>query len=201
MKSFLSVFLVLGLLTGCSTALLKGQPAAKVYTLNAPVVSQGERRLPHSLQVMIPESAPGLGTERIALRKDDNQIDYYHGVRWASSLNALVQSLLVESFDNSNTLRAVGSDTVEISPDYTLLVEIRDFQMESNQSRYVAHVRMVAKLMSSATQKVVMSRSYDEKAEAAQHAMASIMQAFDKAFQIASRKMVADVNADLTRRK
>ena len=194
MKKTFVLLLSLALLSGCSS-LFKGPPAAKIYTLNTPQVSLNTgARLPVSLQVLLPQAAPGLDTERIALRKDDNQIDYYAGARWASGLNLLVQSLLVESFDNSHALTSVGNDTAAIKQDYSLLVEIRDFQMESDQSHQVAHVRLVAKLLQAGSQNVIMTRSYDEKIAAEENRMSAIMKAFDKAYQSTARKLVADIN-------
>jgi len=196
MRLIFTFLLALSLLTGCASILPKGPPAAKLYTLNPPQVTQSAKRLPVSLQVLMPQAAPGLETERIALRKDDNQIDYYADVRWASSLNAMVQSLLVESFENSHSLKAVGNDLVEMSPSHSLLIEIRDFQIEGSQ----AHVRLTAKLMKADKQEIILTRSYDEKAAVDSNDMTHIMKAFDNAYQEAARKLVADMLAQFGRK-
>jgi len=194
MKKTFALLLTIALLSGCASLLPKGPPAAKLYTLNpAPIAQSNTPRLPVNLQILMPQASPGLESERVAVRKDDNQIDYYAGIRWASNLNTLVQSLVVESFDNSHALKSVGNDLIAMNPTHNLLIEIRDFQVEDNKT----HVRLVVKLMKTDTQQVIMTRSYDEKAAIENNDVAHIMKSFDKAYQQAAGTMVTDIISQL----
>jgi cholesterol transport system auxiliary component len=162
----------------------------------------GELNLPPtliSLQIMQPQATPGLDSERIILRRDDNRIDYVSDAKWSGNLNSMMQSLLVESFDRSHALKAVGSDLVAMSHDYTLLIEIRDFQAEYLASNPVprAHVRLTAKLIKADTATVVATRNYEEKEAATGDDLTSIVHAFDTATQNALQKVVSETIATL----
>ena len=193
-KLILSLGMSLFLLSGCSSILPKGAPAPRQYTLNAPVTTEAGDKIPARLQILIPQATPGLETERIVLRNTDNQVDYFADTKWTGTLTALVQSLLVESFDNTHRLQSVGSDLVAINQNYNLLIEIRDFQAEylKGSSNPRAHIRIIAKLIKSDTNDVVTTNTYDESAMASGNNLQEIIPAFDKAWQQASAKIVSD---------
>lgn len=187
------------LLVGCGSLLPKGGPAPRLYTLNALAVpknaDQSAREpLPVNLKVLKPQAAPGLETERIALRKNNNQIDYYADARWASDAATLLQSSLVESFEASRRLRSVSNDLVVLKSDYDVLIELRDFQADytSNQA-IAAHVRLTAKLINTKTEEIVKTFPYDQIETVKGSSLNDIVLAFDKAQQVVAQKLVQDV--------
>lgn len=182
-------------LTACGSLLPKGDPAPRLYTLNAPPSAPGTtKKLPFDMQILMPQAAPGLDTERVILRTTDNRIDYYADAKWAGTAPALVQSVLVESFEKNNTLHAVGSDLVSMSQHYNLQIEIRDFQSEYivNTTMPRAHVRLVAKLIKADTNKVIATTSYDETNVAGSNTLQNIVIAFDRALQQATNRIITD---------
>lgn len=194
MKKIISLTIASFLLASCSSILPKGAPAPRLYTLNAPYEAQAGQRIPARLQILIPQANPGLETERIVLRNTDNQMDYFADTKWAGPATAMVQSLLVESFDNTGRLEAVGSDLVSINQNYNLLVEIRDFQAEytKGSSTPRAHVRLTAKLIKADTNDILTTTTYDEKEFSSNNSLQEIVPAFDKAWQRVSIRIVND---------
>ncbi|MDB5478694.1 MAG: hypothetical protein JWM96_1189 [Alphaproteobacteria bacterium] len=191
----LSLALSLLLLSGCSL-LPKGAEAPRLFTLNPPQMAaqNASARLPVNLQILLPQVVPGLDGERIALRRSDNQIDYYADTKWAGNLNAVVQSVLVESFDASGALKSVGNDLITMNEDYALLVEIRDFQSEYiiNTTTPRAHIRLAVKLIRKDTNEILSTRVYDQKENSEGDGMQQIITAFDIAFQRAAKNITAD---------
>jgi cholesterol transport system auxiliary component len=189
------IFISLLLLAGCSSILPKGAPAPRQYTLNAPIVhTTAAQQISVGLQILQPQATPGLESERIILRRDDNRIDYFANAKWTSNLNALVQSLLVESFDSTHRVKSVGNDLVAMNPDYSLLIEIRDFQAEyiSGNPAPRAHVRLVAKLIKTNGNVMIATNNYEEKEMAASDDLSGIIRAFDTATRHAVEKIVTD---------
>lgn len=186
-------------LAGCSSLLPKGGPAPRVYTLNAlSVPKEPKVALPISLKVLKPQAAPGLETERIALRKDNNQVDYYADARWAADAPTLLQSTLVESFEASRRLRSVSNDLVVLKSDYDLLIELRDFQAEYKGSQTEAvRVRLTAKLIHTASEEIIKTWPYEQVEPVKTQNMSGIVIAFDKAQQAIAQKLVSDALSQL----
>jgi len=55
-------------------------------------------------------------------------MDYYANSQWTDRVPLLLQSLLVEAFEKSGRIAAVGRETAGIRADYVLETEIRDFE-------------------------------------------------------------------------
>lgn len=190
-----TVALFAALVLGACSILPKGPPPAELFTLNAPSVQNSThttRSLP-SIKILLPQAASGLETSRVALRSGNNRIDYYRDIRWADTSTALLQSLLVESFDNSNAFKAVTNDLMDLYADYNLLVDIRDFQIEYKNDKPYANIRFVTKLIKNGPQqKIVMTRTYHAQEDASANDLKAVMQAFDRGYQKIAKDIVYD---------
>ncbi len=194
MKKF-SALLCVVLLSACGGLLPKGALAPDVYTLNAPqFAANTQAPLPYAVEISLPQVVPGLNTDRIALRQGQNQIDYYADARWGGDLNTVVQAALVDSFDRSGVFKSASNDVSQVKSDYTLALEIRDFQAEyrNGDSVPTAHLRVNATLIDSATKKVIAAKMYEETAPAAANRQAAIVAAFDAAFQKMAFSIIQD---------
>ncbi len=196
------VFAAALVLGGCKSILPQGAPPAKTFTLNAPVIQSAvaTRRLP-SVKILLPQTAPGLETERVALRTDNNRIEYYSDVRWADASNSLIQSLLVESFDNSAAFQSVSNDLLDIESDYNVLIEMRDFQIEFKDNKPYANIRFVTKLIRNSPKTIALTRTYTAREYADDNSLKSIMAAFDNAYQQVARAMIQDTITIMSQRK
>lgn len=183
------------LIAACGSILPKGPPAPTLYTLN-PVAMEtnGDAAsvIPVSLRILMPQAAPGLETQKIVLRKENNQIDYFAGIEWTGTLGALIQHELVESFDGTKQLASVSNDLVPITQNYSLLIEIQDFQIGYDKSTPVGHVRLTAKLIDVAQNKILTTTTYAEDETARANTAQAVVLALDTAFQRASAKIVTD---------
>ena len=194
MKKILSLALTALLLTGCSSILPKGQPPAALYTLNFPVIdtTQTAAKIPVNLQILMPQAAPGLETERIALRKDDNQIDYYKDARWSGSLSAIIQSATVQGFDGTHRLASVSNDLIPAKRDYSLTMDIHDFQTQYKNGKPVAFVTMSAKLIGDKDNAIIATNTYHEEETASADNLRDIIAAFDRANQRLLSHVITD---------
>ena len=80
-------------------------------------VNQPDREVPPDLprvdwQLIIetPVAAAGLNTSRIALQRSPVTLEYYANANWTDVAPLMVQTLLIESFENSGKIVAVSRD-------------------------------------------------------------------------------------------
>src|ERR1044072_1528061 len=118
------------LCVGCGSQLETKLPQSTSYVLApAPASSTGVTRSEADLSIGRPDLAPGLDSERIAVLKG-RQLDYYRGAQWGGRTTEVVQTLMVESFEDQQLFRSVTAEQSRVSSDYVLDVSVRDFQAE-----------------------------------------------------------------------
>lgn len=117
-------------------------------------------RVNWQLVIEEPLAAGGLNEASIAYKPSSLEVRYFKEVRWTERVPRMVQTLLVESFENSNTIVAVGRQAIGLRADYSLLTEIREFQAEKMGGGTV-RVRINAKLIRQPRQIIVQSQSFE----------------------------------------
>src|SRR5882672_1371954 len=107
-----------------------GEPP-QLYTLTPK--STFEPSLPKvewQLIVERPVASSGLNSQRIALQRSPVMVDYFARANWTDTAPQLVQTLLIESFENTGKITAVTRETSQLRADYILQTELREFQAE-----------------------------------------------------------------------
>ena len=109
-------------LPGCSGLLHSTAPPLQLYVLQAPQVppDSGPRLPPSSLRIGRPLAAAGLNTDRIALLRPGNRLDYYAGSRWSAPLADLVSDQLLTVFRVDSAWSAVADARSTFNADYLL---------------------------------------------------------------------------------
>lgn len=145
-RTILCGFACLPFLTGCGLA-----PAVPQLYVLRPMLTFAndlpERR--SQIVISIPEAAQSLDTTRIALSKSPTTIDYFANAAWPDRVPVLVQGHLVEAFERSGKIIAVGRDNGALRADYQVLLELRNFEARytGSDQRPTIHVRLDAKLV------------------------------------------------------
>jgi phospholipid/cholesterol/gamma-HCH transport system substrate-binding protein len=133
-------------LTGGSTK----QQQLAVYDLDVPRFGP-DIKVPHG-QLVIPEptAVVALDTQRLLLRPGDGALVPVEGAQWSDTLPKLVQSKIIQSFENANYLEA-GRPSDAFTANHLLLLDIRTFQVSSSGDG-AAEVELSAKLMNNTGQ-------------------------------------------------
>ena len=109
-------------------------------------------------------------------------VDYFADAAWTDRAPVLVQSLLVESFENSGKIGAIGRDTATLSADYTLTPELRDFTAVYGDGAVpTVQVRLGLKLIRSDDRRIIGQRQVQASAAAQQDSIIPIVDAFNDA--------------------
>ncbi len=183
--------LALGL-SACTGLMPGSGPAPDLYTLSPK--SSFDTALPEvswQLVVEVPFASGGLATQSIALRSNALEMRYFAGARWIERAPRLVQTLLVESFENTGRIVAVGR-AADLRSDFNLKSELREFQAEyeSEAAPPLIRVRLNAKIVQQPQREIIASENFEATARAAGTNMAGIITAFDEAFGKVLRRVV-----------
>jgi cholesterol transport system auxiliary component len=190
---FLGGALLLLTLSACALAGLSSPP--KLYTLtpkntfidNLPFVDA---------QILIepPVAAAGIDTARIALNNSPTRLDYFADVSWTDRAPAMIQTLMVESFENSGKIISVGRDTIGLRADFVLKSELREFQAEYLDPREGAaprvRVRINAKLVTMPRRTIESSKTFEAVEQSRSNGFDDIVDAYDDALGKVLRRLV-----------
>ena len=143
-------------------------------------------------------SPAALDTARIAVAYSPIEIDYFARANWTDRAPEMVQRLIVESFENSGRIVAVGSDAVGLRSDILLKTELREFQAEyGRKGDSIAggdpprvRVRISGKLVRMPQRVIFASRTFEHVVTAERNALDSIVLAFDEALGHTIKQMV-----------
>jgi cholesterol transport system auxiliary component len=172
-------------LAGCSGNLIgPPSPAPQIYVVNpkfGPVAEAPNVRW--QLVVALPSVPASLDTSRIALARAPNTMDYYANAEWTDRTPALLQSLLVQAFESSGRIAAVGRESAGIRADYILETEIRDFEAfyAVPDTAPVVRVSIMAKLLNPLNRDVVAGMEFHNEAQTSANNMTAITGAFTQA--------------------
>jgi phospholipid/cholesterol/gamma-HCH transport system substrate-binding protein len=123
-----------------------GKSAATVYDLTAPRSFPAfEKPQATDLSVAEPTVAFALGQDKIFVR-DGGGLSPVTDARWIDMLANLLQSRVIQSFENASFLRDVGRPVDGQTAAFQLVLDIRNFEIVTSPER-LANVEFTAKLL------------------------------------------------------
>jgi cholesterol transport system auxiliary component len=170
-------------LCGCSLGSLLGGSAPATYDLEAPAIEKV--RGGHSVQLMIypPVAVKTIDTEEILVKGANGRVAYFSGVAWGDRLPRLFQARLVEALANSGAFRAILTNQDRVTGDFSLAIEIRDFQVETIVGGSEAVIDVYVKLVDERNNTVVTTRRFQARTRAASEEVGAGIHALNGAFQ------------------
>ena len=169
------------LLAGCGIVPDVSQPLT-LYTLKPKLTPQNLPKVGWQLVVADPPAERDIDTTRIALTRTATVIEYFAGGSWSDTAPNLVQAKLIEAFEATNAILAVGRDAAGLKPDYILQSDLRDFQAEyQNGAAPSAHVRLISKLVQMPDRRIVRTVAAEFSAPASGKELSAVVNAFEVA--------------------
>lgn len=136
------------------------------------------------LVVEEPTAASAVNTDRITVKPNVYQIQYFPKARWVDRAPLLVQTMLVESFETTGKVASVGRQAIGLRADFTLLTEIREFQAEiggADGAPFTINVQLNMKIVKEPQGLIVGSRTFAHRIPATSGDMLAVVTAFDTA--------------------
>ena len=178
--------------TGCVSVLPGGKEPARLFTLSPK--STFAKELPTAdwhLNVNMPSASLALNSPKIALSRSPFTLDYYARATWIDRAPAMVQTLLVESFDNTRKIISVTRQPSAPRADYSLVTELREFQAEyDGDGPPAVRVRIKARLVELPRRTIVAATSAEHVERAKGTDLDSVINAFDEALGRVMRRIV-----------
>ena len=177
---------------GACAGLLTGPPP-DIYTLTPKSTFDANLSVVEwQLIVEEPQAAGGINTARIALSKSPTQIDYFASARWTERAPQMVQTLLVESFENTGKIVSVGRQAIGLRSDFNLRTDLREFQAEyfDATSGPRVRVRLNAKIVKQPRRAITASNTFEYVVQSSGPEMKDIIEAFDDALGKVLRQTV-----------
>ncbi len=153
--------------------------------------SAAEAKVDWQLLIDTPQASAAIDTTRIAIRTSPGVLEVYPDARWRDSAPLMLRSLLIEAFDQDGRIDGVSAVNSGLNGDYSLSMELRDFQIELVDGSAQAAIRFTAKLFDRRSNRIVGSQSFSEVAPAASSQVASAADAFTSAIDQLMPKVVA----------
>jgi cholesterol transport system auxiliary component len=103
----------------------------------------------------------------------------------------MIQTLMIESFENSDRIVAVGRDSIALRADYILKTDLREFQAEyMGGPNPRIHVTMIARVVKMPRRAIVGTKKFETVIEAKADTMEAIIEAFDTALGKVLKRLV-----------
>jgi cholesterol transport system auxiliary component len=164
-----------------------------LYTLTPKTTYAGDLpKVDWQLVVEEPVAAAGIDTPRIALSRAPFTLEYYARAAWTDNAPAMVQTLIIESFESTRSIVAVGREAIGLRPDYILKTDLREFQAVYDGANPIPTVvvRLNAKLVEMPERRIIASRTFEQHVLAAGSAFTDVLHAFDEALGQAIKGIV-----------
>ena len=152
-------------------------------------------RIDQQIVVQEPTATAVVATDRIMVQPTPFRVQYLPTARWVDRAPFIVQQLLIESFENSNRVPSVGRSQVGLRADYIVVPDLREFQASlppdaTADSALTVHVRLNIKIVHTRQDRIIGSRSFEERRPADANDAEAVVRAFDDALGAAMRDAV-----------
>ena len=169
-------------LGGCSGLLTsRNAPPPTEYRLSArPSFPPDLPRRDWVLLIAEPDAEGALDSSRIAVLAN-GRVDRLADVVWSDRATVMIQFLIVQAFQASDRLRAVGTDRDDLPGRYLLQSTLNAFQLEPEGAGYAAQVRLHARLLALPTREVAGGNEFSQRVPATATSNEAAVAAFDAA--------------------
>jgi cholesterol transport system auxiliary component len=138
-----------------------GSSAPITYDLTAPRdfgrVASGRSHL----VIAEPTATQALDSERVIIRDSTGAISFLGGVQWADRLTRLVQTRMIQTFENGARIGTVGRPGDRVVADWQLNLDIRTFAVDAGSTEAV--VEITAKLVNDRSGRVGAARLFSAR--------------------------------------
>ncbi|MDS7597136.1 ABC-type transport auxiliary lipoprotein family protein [Agrobacterium tumefaciens] len=184
-RGLLLVPLISALLAGCA-----GSPKNDTFDLSvsSAAVTQGPSLKSRQLLIADPTALKALDSENIVVRLSGSEVQYLASSQWSDRLPRMVQSKLVQAFEDTGRLGGVGRPGQGLAIDYQVVTDIRAFEVDT--VRNVANIEISIKLLNDRNGTVKAQEVFRAGARVSGAGNANFVKALDQAFAAATRDIV-----------
>jgi cholesterol transport system auxiliary component len=193
LRSVTIAFAVLAV-AGCAS--LFTQAPRPLFRISGPVdVPTNLPRTNAQIVIVAPYAPEGLELRRIAVVRGANGLDYLADGDWADRTPDMVRAVLVEAFENSRAVAAVGRDTLDLRADFEIDGDLRHFEAVYDSpgaanGAPTVWVALAVKLVKVPEHKILAQTLISAREPAAANATPQIVAAFNTAMGNVAKQVV-----------
>ena len=176
----------LGLTLALALSACASAPLA-TYDLSAPQAEVKQRALRGVLVIQEPSAPAPADSDRMAVRTGPSSVAILKGAQWSERLPRLLQSRLLQTFENANLLRSVSRPGDGATFDHALAWDVRRFEMDAVD--HIARIDVSVRLLDTSG-KIIAAQIFTADAPGEAGEGASAAQALDAASQSVLRQIV-----------
>lgn len=135
-----------------------GAKPPQTFDLSAPPRAAKSAGFSGNLVVAEPVAVATLDGQRIVVKPTAGEVAYLPDAAWSDRLPKLVQSKIIEAYENSSRLTSVGRPGDRLTVDYQLISELRAFEIDAATGQ--ATVELTAKVVNDKTGKIAAARVF-----------------------------------------
>lgn len=166
------------LLAGCGTT-----TPLDTFNLSAPQpgVSAPNRK---NIQLLVPTptALKALDSQNIVVSSSPSSIEYLKGAQWGDRLTNIVQSRLVQAYENTGAFGGVGRPGDGLAINYQILTDLRVFGIQAYHSPQTALVEMTVRLLNDKNGEVRATRIFRTAIPVSGTGNSAYVKALDAAF-------------------
>ncbi|BCH54151.1 ABC transporter [Agrobacterium vitis] len=172
------------MLAGCGTT---PNDTYDLASIRAATTTQSAQK--RQVLVADPTALKVLDSDMIVVRVSGTEMQYLAKSQWSDKLPRMVQSKLVEAFENTGKLGGVGKPGQGLAIDYQLLSDIRTFEVEAGGIRR-ANVEISVKLLNDRNGSVISQKVFSASVPARGGDNQALVNALSQAFAQVSGDIV-----------
>ncbi len=169
-----AAFSALLLLSGCG-----GGATPTTFDLSAPADFGRVGGSRAALVIAEPTTVQALDSDRIIVRDSSGALSFLGGAQWSDRVPKLVQTRMVQTFENASRIASVSRPGDRITPDLQLITDIRRFTIDTATGSAV--VEITAKLVGDKNGQVQRAKIFSASVPASAGDAAGAAQALDRA--------------------
>ncbi len=179
MAGIVSVGLIAVMLSGCGST-----TPLDTFNLSTPnpAVSKPLRK---NIQLLVPTptALKALDSENIVVSSTPGAIEYLKGAQWGDRLTNIVQSRLVQAYENTGAFGGIGRPGDGLAINYQILTDLRMFGIQAYASPKSAVVELTVRLMNDKNGEVRATRVFRTAVPVNGASNADYVKALDAAFE------------------
>lgn len=165
--------------------------ALDTYEISAPPLGRSAAGATRA-QLLIPEptAIKTIDSERIVVKPTPYSVEYLADSQWSDRLPRMVQLRLLQAFENTGQVGAVGVPGQGLAIDYQIILEIRRFEIDVVNGRQ-AVIEISVKALNDRNGTVRRTQIFTSRAPVAGSGNDAFVAALDRAFDQISTEIVA----------
>ncbi|MBV8890029.1 MAG: membrane integrity-associated transporter subunit PqiC [Alphaproteobacteria bacterium] len=183
----------LGLAVAGCASLFTGEPKHLYRVTPKSTFSSGLAHVSAQLLIDVPTAQAGLDSDRIALTRSPVSLDYFADSQWTDRAPLVVQTALLESFENSRAVVAIDRESAALRADFVLASELRHFEAEypaDPEAPPRVWVTLIVRLIKMPEREIIAQRTVTRQEPASANEIEPIVLAFDEALGAAMKEVV-----------